>query len=143
MHEALHILEWRYRWKKQRRSGGRYYRDMRKVAARRRRRRARIIKQRQRILTTATYILTTATYIHTYIPLRNGALVVTENGHLPIGIVVEFNLFVHQQAGVHILGKLLLERDRCIVRTEHFGRETRHQRFEVRIQMCRVHLSSG
>lgn len=64
--------------------------------------------------------------------LTNRPLMVTENGHLPIGAIIRKHLLCHARA--HGFLELFLERVRRVERTKHLGREAWHQRLQVLIQ---------
>mmetsp|Transcript_13327 Transcript_13327/g.34611 ORF Transcript_13327/g.34611 Transcript_13327/m.34611 type:complete len:260 (+) Transcript_13327:471-1250(+) len=66
-----------------------------------------------------------------------GLLVITQDGHLPVGVVVELHQLILSVLVLlrHVeLAQLLLQRVRGVVRTEHLRREVLHELFEVLVQ---------
>lgn len=66
--------------------------------------------------------------------LTNGLLMVAQNGHLFICLIVAFDLFLHCQSCEVALLELLLKSGRGVVGTEHLGSQSFHLRFEVVIE---------
>ena len=66
--------------------------------------------------------------------LADGLLMVAQNGHLLIGLIVAFDLFLHGEPCQVAFLELLLKSGRGVVGTEHLGSQSLHLRFEVVVE---------